>query len=247
MPPAVEPTGRLVLVRHGETEWSRSGRHTGSTDIPLTPDGERDARALGSRLAAFDLALVLASPLTRARRTAELAGLSPSVDPDLVEWDYGGYEGRTTAEIRESVADPTWTVFDDGVVPGDTPGETVEEVAARASRVLARVEEPPAHRGRRARGARPPAADPRRHVPPAGRPVRGRAAARRRGPVRARARAGRAGHPGAGTRRSAEAQPSRPAPSMTESTFPEGSVNHAMSGPPPRKTPLGSVSTSVPS
>jgi broad specificity phosphatase PhoE len=141
MPPAVEPTGRLVLVRHGETEWSRSGRHTGSTDVPLTPDGERDARALGSRLAAFDLALVLASPLTRARRTAELAGLSPSLDPDLVEWDYGGYEGRTTAEIRESVADPTWTVFDDGVVPGDTPGETVEEVAARASRVLARVEE----------------------------------------------------------------------------------------------------------
>ena len=75
MSPAVEPTGRLVLVRHGETEWSRSGQHTGSTDIPLTPDGERDARALGSRLAAFDLALVLASPLARARRTAELAGL----------------------------------------------------------------------------------------------------------------------------------------------------------------------------
>ena len=142
MSPAVEPTGRLVLVRHGETEWSRSGQHTGSTDIPLTPDGERDARALGDRLSAFDLVLVLSSPLARARRTAELAGLTPQVDPDLVEWDYGGYEGRTTTEIRETIGDPTWTVFDDGVVPGDTPGETVEEVAARASRVLARVEEP---------------------------------------------------------------------------------------------------------
>jgi len=142
MPPAVEPTGRLVLVRHGETEWSRSGQHTGTTDIPLTPEGERDARALGSRLAEFDLALVLSSPLGRARRTAELAGLTPTIDPDLVEWDYGGYEGRTTAEIRETLGDPSWTVFDDGVVPGDTPGETVEEVAARASRVLVRVEEP---------------------------------------------------------------------------------------------------------
>ena len=142
MSPAVEPTGRLVLVRHGETEWSRSGQHTGSTDVPLTPDGERDARALASRLSAFDLVLALSSPLARARRTAELAGLTPSVDPDLVEWDYGGYEGRTTAEIRETLGDPTWTVFDDGVVPGDTPGETVEEVAARASRVLARVEGP---------------------------------------------------------------------------------------------------------
>ena len=142
MPPAVEPTGRLVLVRHGETEWSRSGQHTGTTDIPLTPDGERDARALGSRLAEFDLALVLSSPLGRARRTAELAGLTPTIDPDLVEWDYGGYEGRTTAEIRETLGDPSWTVFDDGVVPGATPGETVEEVAARASRVLVRIEEP---------------------------------------------------------------------------------------------------------
>ena len=142
MPPAVEPTGRLVLVRHGETEWSRSGQHTGTTDMPLTPEGERDARALGSRLAEFDLALVLSSPLGRARRTAELAGLTPTIDPDLVEWDYGGYEGRTTAEIRETLGDPSWTVFDDGVVPGDTPGETVEEVAARASRVLVRVEEP---------------------------------------------------------------------------------------------------------
>ena len=134
--------GALVLVRHGETAWSRSGQHTGRTDVPLTDDGERDARALRPRLAAFDLRVVLSSPLSRARRTAELAGLAPVVDDDLVEWDYGGYEGRTTPQIREAIGDPGWTVFDDGVVPGDTPGETVEEVAARASRVLARVAEP---------------------------------------------------------------------------------------------------------
>ena len=104
--------------------------------MSATPDGSRP------RLAGFDLALVLCSPLSRARRTAELAGLDPAVDDDLVEWDYGGYEGRTTTEIRESLGDPGWTVFGDGVVAGDTPGETVEEVAARASRVLTRVAEP---------------------------------------------------------------------------------------------------------
>jgi broad specificity phosphatase PhoE len=142
MSPAAEPTGRLVLLRHGETEWSRDGRHTGRTDLPLTAHGERDARLLAPRLARFDLAMVLCSPLARARRTAELAGLDPVTDDDLVEWDYGGYEGRTTTEIRESLGDPGWTVFGDGVVPGDTPGETVEEVAARASRVLTRVAEP---------------------------------------------------------------------------------------------------------
>lgn len=134
-----EPPGRIVLVRHGETAWSRSGQHTGLTDLELTPDGERDARALRPLLASFELAHVLSSPLVRARRTAELAGLAPAIDPDLSEWDYGGYEGRTTPQIREDLGDPTWTVFDHGVVPGDTPGETVEEVAARASRVLARV------------------------------------------------------------------------------------------------------------
>lgn len=142
MSPAAEPTGRLVLVRHGETQWSRGGQHTGRTDVPLTANGERDARLLAPRLAGFDLVLVLSSPLARARRTAELAGLDPVTDDDLVEWDYGGYEGRTTAEIREDLGDPTWTVFGDGVVPGRTPGETVEEVAARASRVLERLTEP---------------------------------------------------------------------------------------------------------
>jgi broad specificity phosphatase PhoE len=142
MSPAAEPTGRLVLLRHGETEWSRDGRHTGRTDVPLTTVGERDARQLAPRLAGFDLRLVLCSPLSRARRTAELAGLDPVTDHDLMEWDYGGYEGRTTSEIREDLGDPGWTVFGDGVVPGATPGETVEEVAARASRVLTRVAEP---------------------------------------------------------------------------------------------------------
>jgi len=142
MSPAADQPGRLVLLRHGETQWSRDGRHTGRTDVPLTENGERDARLLAPRLAGFDFALVLCSPLSRARRTAELAGLDPVDDDDLVEWDYGAYEGRTTPQIREDLGNGGWTVFGDGVVPGDTPGETVEEVAARASRVLKRVAEP---------------------------------------------------------------------------------------------------------
>jgi broad specificity phosphatase PhoE len=142
MSSAAEKGGRLVLVRHGQTGWSRDGRHTGRTDVPLTDAGEQDARELAARLRAFDFALVLCSPLERARRTAELAGLDPTPDDDLLEWDYGGYEGLTTPEIRERLGDPTWRVFADGVVAGSTPGETVEEVAARASRVLVRVQEP---------------------------------------------------------------------------------------------------------
>jgi broad specificity phosphatase PhoE len=145
MSSAAEKGGRLVLVRHGQTEWSRDGRHTGRTDVPLTDAGEQDARELAARLRTFDFALVLCSPLQRARRTAQLAGLDPTPDDDLLEWDYGGYEGLTTPEIRERLGDPTWTVFADGVVAGSTPGETVEEVAARASRVLVRVQEPLAH------------------------------------------------------------------------------------------------------
>lgn len=134
------PPGRLILLRHGETEWSRDGRHTGLTDLPLTDDGRTQAREIGQRLAALgaDPVAVLSSHLQRARHTAELAGLDPQVDEDLREWDYGGYEGRSTADIREETGH-AWDVFRDGVVPGDTPGETVEEVAARASRVLARV------------------------------------------------------------------------------------------------------------
>lgn len=132
------PQGKLVLLRHGETEWSRTGRHTGRTDIPLTPRGEELARAAGELVRDFDFGLVLSSPLQRARRTAELAGLSPDIDPLLVEWDYGGYEGRTTKDIRAELG-YNWTAFTHGVIRGETPGETVEEVAARASRVLTRV------------------------------------------------------------------------------------------------------------
>lgn len=132
------PTGKLVLLRHGETEWSREGRHTGLTDIPLTARGEDLARRAGRLVAGYDFSLVLTSPLQRARRTAELAGLDAEVDPLLVEWDYGGYEGRTTRDIREELG-YNWSAFTHGVIRGRTPGETVEEVAARASRVLTRV------------------------------------------------------------------------------------------------------------
>jgi broad specificity phosphatase PhoE len=132
------PQGRLVLLRHGETEWSKSGQHTGRTDVPLTPHGEQLASASGKLVAGYHFVLALCSPLQRARRTAQLAGLHAEVDVDLLEWDYGAYEGLTTKEIRERLG-YDWTVFRDGVPPGDTPGETVEEVAARASRVVKRA------------------------------------------------------------------------------------------------------------
>jgi broad specificity phosphatase PhoE len=131
---------QLWLVRHGATEWSRSRRHTGRTDIPLTPQGEVAARALKDRLAAQPFDLVLASPLQRARRTAELAGLTPQPEPDAVEWDYGDYEGLTTAQVREQV--PGWSVWTHPV-PG---GESLAQVAARADRVIARVRASGAHR-----------------------------------------------------------------------------------------------------
>ncbi|WP_417509497.1 histidine phosphatase family protein [Microbacterium sp.] len=137
--PAPEnPQGKLVLLRHGETAWSRSGRHTGLTDVPLTAHGEDLARAAGQLVRGYDFRLILSSPLQRARRTAELAGLDAEIDPLLVEWDYGGYEGRTTKDIRAELG-YNWSAFMHGVVRGETPGETVEEVAARASRVLTRV------------------------------------------------------------------------------------------------------------
>lgn len=136
---APEPEGHLVLVRHGETSWSRSGQHTGLTDVPLTPAGEAAARRAGALLARRAFVRVLTSPLARARHTAELAGLGGAeVDTRLVEWDYGGYEGMTTTQIRERVRHP-WTVFADGVVPGATPGESLEQVAARAGAILADV------------------------------------------------------------------------------------------------------------
>jgi broad specificity phosphatase PhoE len=138
--------GEIVLLRHGETEWSRAGRHTGLTDIDLTPTGEQQAVAAGRLVARRQFVLVLISPLVRARRTAELAGLAAraqdgvdvDVDPDLVEWDYGGYEGMTSDQIQ-AAGHPGWAIFRDGVVPGATPGEALQEVAARGARVLARI------------------------------------------------------------------------------------------------------------
>jgi broad specificity phosphatase PhoE len=132
--------GDVILLRHGETEWSRDGRHTGRTDVPLTPAGEAAARALAPALAARPVAAVFTSPAQRAVRTAELAGLpGAKPDPELWEWDYGGYEGRTTAQIREGR--PGWYLWRDGVRPGDGehPGEAVGEVGARADAVLDRV------------------------------------------------------------------------------------------------------------
>jgi probable phosphoglycerate mutase len=133
--------GDLILLRHGETEWSRAGQHTGRTDIPLTPAGEAAAGALAPLLARHDIVAAFSSPAQRAARTAELAGLTDvKQDPDLWEWDYGGYEGLTTPQIREWR--PGWYLWRDGVIPGDAahPGETARQVAERADRVLARVE-----------------------------------------------------------------------------------------------------------
>lgn len=124
----------LWLARHGATEWSLNGRHTGTSDLPLLPQGEAGARSLAPRLAGTEFALVLTSPMQRARRTAELAGFPDAeVDEDLVEWRYGDYEGITTAQIHEH--DPGWSIWD-GVTPG---GETAEEVTVRLDRVVARV------------------------------------------------------------------------------------------------------------
>ncbi|GAA1601960.1 acid phosphatase [Kribbella sancticallisti] len=129
-----ERTDRLWLVRHGETEWSKSGRHTSTTDLPLTEEGERIAASLKERLAGHQFDLVLTSPRQRARRTADLADFPDAVvDDDLVEWNYGDYEGITTAEIRETV--PGWTVWDNPV----PNGETAAQVSTRLDRVTARI------------------------------------------------------------------------------------------------------------
>jgi broad specificity phosphatase PhoE len=132
--------GELILLRHGETDWSASGRHTGRTDVPLTPRGEASAAALAPALARFQIRAAFTSPAQRAVRTAELAGLQDAkTDPDLWEWDYGGYEGLTTAEIQAER--PGWDLWRDGVIPGDAahPGETLAHVGARVDAVLARV------------------------------------------------------------------------------------------------------------
>ncbi len=138
-------SGRLWLIRHGETEWSRTGRHTGMTDIPLTEAGRAAASAVQAELAEAlrgrSVGMVRVSPLARAQDTARLAGLTADVvDPDLHEWDYGAWEGRTTAEIRDSLGDPGWLVWDHpippGTGPGATPGEQLDEVALRVDRVI---------------------------------------------------------------------------------------------------------------
>jgi broad specificity phosphatase PhoE len=132
--------GDLILVRHGETEWSRAGKHTGRTDVPLTPAGETAAAALAPMLARRNIVAVFTSPARRAVTTAALAGLdNAKPDPDLWEWDYGGYEGLTTPQIREE--QPGWYLWRDGVIPGDAehPGETVDQVGKRVDRVLGRV------------------------------------------------------------------------------------------------------------
>jgi broad specificity phosphatase PhoE len=132
--------GELLLIRHGQTEWSAAGQHTGRTDIPLTDAGVAAAKALAPVVARRHIVAAFASPARRALLTADLIGLKQiEIDPDLWEWDYGGYEGRTTDDIRTEL--PGWYLWRDGVVPGDQahPGETVEQVALRADAVIARV------------------------------------------------------------------------------------------------------------
>jgi broad specificity phosphatase PhoE len=133
--------GEIILLRHGETEWSKSGRHTGRTDVPLTAEGEKQAHAAQQVLEGRRIRAVWSSPASRAVRTAQLAGLHiTGTDPDLWEWDYGGYEGVTSAQIQKER--PGWYLWTDGVIPGGPggfPGETVEQVGERCDRVLAKT------------------------------------------------------------------------------------------------------------
>ena len=138
--------GDLILLRHGQTEWSKAGKHTGRTDVPLTTVGAASAASLVPMLAKRQIVAVFTSPASRAVWTAELADLEGAggrypvkQDPDLWEWDYGGYEGLTTSQIRETR--PGWYLWRDGVIRGDAdhPGETIEQVAHRVGRMLARV------------------------------------------------------------------------------------------------------------
>src|SRR5665213_2894284 len=125
----------VYLIRHGETAWSRSGRHTGRTEIPLSEQGERNAGRLSGPLSRVGFSAVLTSPRQRARRTCELAGLGDGsrIDPDLAEWDYGDYEGLTSAEILK--ARPGWLLFRDGCPGGESP----DQVGTRADRLIARL------------------------------------------------------------------------------------------------------------
>jgi probable phosphoglycerate mutase len=131
--PATLP--RLYVIRHGETEWSRSGQHTGRTDLPLTPTGEAEARTLAPRLAGLVFDRVYSSPRLRACETCELAGLGDKIEiePDLAEWDYGDYEGLRVEEIR--AGRPDWNIYRDGCPHGESP----DQIAARADRLIARL------------------------------------------------------------------------------------------------------------
>jgi len=126
---------RLYLIRHGETEWALSGRHTGRTDVPLTPNGEDEARELGKHLRDIQFAQVLTSPLQRAQQTCALVGLNqaPEIEPDLIEWEYGDYEGKRSVDIRQER--PDWTIFRDGCPHGEMP----DQISARADRLFARL------------------------------------------------------------------------------------------------------------
>jgi probable phosphoglycerate mutase len=127
--------GQVFLIRHGETSWSSAGKHTGNTDVPLTENGEREAKEVGETLRGIEFELVLTSPLTRARETCRLAGLAEVADEDedLKEWDYGDYEGLTTDEIRADR--PGWYLWTDGVLGG----ESVDVVGLRADRLITRA------------------------------------------------------------------------------------------------------------
>jgi broad specificity phosphatase PhoE len=123
----------IYLARHGETEWSKSGQHTGRTDLPLLPSGEESAKKLHARLTGIAFTRVFSSPLSRAKRTAELAGFAPELDPDLLEWNYGDFEGLKSAEI--AIKRPGWNLFRDGAPGGETPAE----VTARVDRLVAKL------------------------------------------------------------------------------------------------------------
>ncbi len=136
---AEPPRPELILVRHGETEWSRERKHTGRTDVALTDHGRAQARHIATAVEAFRFTHSYASPLSRALETARLVGLDPDIEPDLLEWDYGRYEGITTAEIRET--DPGWSVWTHPVLDG----ESIDEVGTRVDRLLHRLLELEGH------------------------------------------------------------------------------------------------------
>jgi broad specificity phosphatase PhoE len=147
-----DPLPLIYLARHGETAWTISRQHTGTTDLPLTAQGEREALRLGKRLEGLAFAAVLTSPLQRTVRTCELAGFGSmaKVEPDLIEWNYGAYEGRTSAEIHAER--PGWQLFRDGCPGGESP----EQIGARADRVVRRVRAI-SSRARTSSGCSPPA------------------------------------------------------------------------------------------